>query len=213
VKPEQYFYNWYEERLNCDPNNRLLDKNMLNKMMKTFLDIQVFFGYPCDIEFAIAGGELYILQARAITRIKYSGIKDIWSTADFKDGGVSATVCVPYMWSLYEYIWEYTLRKFVIDSKILKPRECDKNLGDMFYGRPYWNMSVVKLAMSKVPGYKEREFDSDFGVKITYEGDGATTGTTLSSLIQIINGNCPEKDTEGKKSKCRALQGRFAEKV
>ncbi len=186
VKPEQYFYNWYEEQFHYDRDNRLLDKNMLDKMMKTFLEIQTFFGYPCDIEFAIEQGELYILQARAITRIKYSGIKDIWSTADFKDGGVSATVCTPYMWSLYEYIWEYSLRKFVIDSKILKPRECDKKLGDMFYGRPYWNMSVVKLAMSKVPGYKEREFDSDFGVKITYEGDGDATGITLSSLIGII---------------------------
>ena len=186
VKPEQYFYNWYEERYHYEQSNGLLDKEMLNSMMKTFLDIQIFFGYPCDIEFAIVKGELYILQARAITRIKYSGIKDIWTTADFKDGGVSASVCTPFMWSLYEYVWEYSLRKFLIESKILKPRECDGKLGEMFYGRPYWNLSVVKLAMSKVPGYKEREFDSDFGVKITYEGDGTTTGITVSSLWGII---------------------------
>ena len=55
--------------------------------------------------------KIYILQARKITKIKYLGIKDIWTTADFKDGGVSASVCTPYMWSLYEYIWEFTLRK------------------------------------------------------------------------------------------------------
>ena len=79
----------------------------------------------------------------------YSGIKDQWTTADFKDGGVSAGVCTPYMWSLYEYIWEYTLKKFVFDAKILRKNEWRK-AGDMFYGRPYWNLSLVKTAMSKV---------------------------------------------------------------
>ena len=83
----------------------------------------------------------------------------MWTTADFKDGGVSATVCTPYMWSLYEYIWEYTLRKFILDSKILTKKDLDKKLGEMFFARCYWNLSVVKKTMSQVVGYKEREFD------------------------------------------------------
>ncbi|MBP0976806.1 MAG: phosphoenolpyruvate synthase, partial [Oscillospiraceae bacterium] len=152
----------------------------------TALKIQQFFGYPCDIEFALENDELYILQARAITKIIYSGIKDQWTTADFKDGGVSATVCTPYMWSLYEYIWESEFRKFLIESKILKPAELDKKLGEMYFGRPYWNLSAAKAAMAKVPGYKERDFDSELGVKITYEGNAKTTSINPKTIFGII---------------------------
>ena len=186
IAPEQYYYDWYHNTYNYDKKNKLISKKLLREITKTFLDIKLHFGYPCDIEFAIANNKLYILQSRQITKIKYQGIKDIWSTADFKDGGVSAKVCTPYMWSLYEYIWEFTLRKFILDSKILKPNDVNKKLGDMFYGRCYWNLSVVKHAMSQVVGYKEREFDSEYGIKINYEGDGATTKITPSSIINII---------------------------
>lgn len=86
VKPENYTYNWYENKFKYDVNNKLLTKNMLEVLMNELLKIQEFFGFPCDIEFAFYKSELYILQARAITKIHYAGIKDIWSTADFKDG-------------------------------------------------------------------------------------------------------------------------------
>lgn len=186
VAPEQYYYNWYDEKAEIDEKNIILTSEQLAKFAKEFLKIQIHFGYPCDIEFAIKNEDLYILQARKITSIKYLGIKDMWSTADFKDGGVSASICTPYMWSLYEYIWEFTLKKFIIDSKILKEDDVNKKLGDMFYARCYWNMSVVKHAMSQVVGYKEREFDSEYGVKITYEGDGKTTKASIKTLVHIL---------------------------
>ena len=185
-KPEQYYYNWFENKCEFDSKNKYLSKKLLEKIAPIFFDIMTYFGYPCDIEFAIYKNELYILQARKITKIKYQSYKYIWSTADFKDGGVSATICYPYMWSLYEYIWEYVLKKFIIDSKILKEKELPKKLGDMYYGRPYWNLSAVKKAMSKVVGYKEREFDSEYGIKPTYEGDGATTKVSFKSIRDII---------------------------
>lgn len=185
VAPEQYYYDWYAKTCRFEENNKILTEAQVKEYGEIFLKVQLLFGYPCDMEFAIKDGELYLLQARRITGINYGGYPDIWSTADFKDGGVSATVCTPYMWSLYEYIWEFTLRKFMLDGKILTEQETDKKLGDMFYGRCYWNMSVVKLAMSKIIGYKEREFDSEYGVRITYEGDGETTGLTPGTLFAI----------------------------
>ena len=185
-KPEQYYFNWYENKCEIPKNNHYIDENNLRKISLEFSKIMQYFGYPCDIEFAIDKNEMYILQARKITKIEYQGYKDLWSTADFKDGGVSATICTPYMWSLYEYIWEYTLRKFILDSKILKDKDLNRKLGEMFYARCYWNLSVVKKAMSQVVGYKEREFDSEYGIKMNYEGDGETTKLTLKSIKDII---------------------------
>ena len=185
-KPEQYYYNWYDQTYEENEDNKYLNKQSVIKICNEFYKIMQFFGYPCDIEFAIVKNELFILQARKITKIEYQGYNYLWSTADFKDGGVSATVCTPYMWSLYEYIWEYVLRKFILDSKILSELEIPSKLGDMFYGRCYWNLSAVKKAMSKIVGYKERDFDSEYGITPNYEGDGQTTGVSLISIIAII---------------------------
>ena len=187
--PQQYYYNWYEdvEVIKSEQLvNRYLSKEQLSKAAHCFKNIQQYFGYPCDIEFAIKGGDLYILQSRAITKLKYTFTPYIWTTADFKDGGVSATICTPYMWSLYEYIWEYSLRKFIVDSKILRDNELPKKLGEMFYGRPYWNMTAVKKTMSQIVHYKEREFDNEYGIIGNYEGDGQTTSASPKYLIKIL---------------------------
>ncbi|MBQ8790799.1 MAG: phosphoenolpyruvate synthase [Ruminiclostridium sp.] len=198
VAAERYSYNWWNKELTASSGS-LLTADKVKEIAETALSIQQYFGYPCDIEFAYKKDALYILQARAVTKILYNDIKDQWSTADFKDGGVSATVCTPYMWSLYEYIWESELRKFLIESKILTPAEVSRKLGDMFYGRPYWNMTIVKSAMAKVPGYKERDFDSEFGVKITYSGNGNTTSINPKSIFGIIRIALAQKKIVGER--------------
>ena len=185
--PEQYHYDWYEDcEVDRASSNKLISLEKLPSYARVFAGIQQQFGYPCDIEFALSGGELYILQSRRITKLNYSGINDIWTTADFKDGGVSANVCSPYMWSLYEYIWEYSLRRFIVDTKILRDEQLPAKLGQMYYGRCYWNLSVVKLAMEQIVGYKEREFDNEYGIVGDYVGDGKVTKATPKVLMHMI---------------------------
>ena len=185
--PEQYHYNWYDNKeTDRKADNKLISEAKVEEYAKVFASIQQQFGYPCDIEFAIKDDELFILQSRRITKLNYSGINDVWTTADFKDGGVSATVCTPYMWSLYEYIWEYSLRVFIVSTKILKDEQLPKKLGEMYYGRCYWNLSAVKKTMEQIIGYKEREFDNEYGIVGDYEGDGKVTGATPKVLFHMI---------------------------
>jgi len=185
VKPQKYLFNWFDQVYDFDANNHLLTESERRCLMEQLLNIQIFFGYPCDVEFAFEAGKLYILQARPISRIIYANITDEWTTANFKDGGVSSTACKPFMWSLYEYVWEVTFKRFLLETRLFKEKEMRK-LGDMFYGRPYWNLSMAKGAMAKIPGYKEREFDNELGVRIVYEGDGQTTKITPKSILNII---------------------------
>ncbi len=184
--PEQYFYNWYNDKTTITKKNKFLNEKQVRKFGQVFSDIQMHFGYPCDIEFAVKKGKLFILQARKITKIVYGDYEDLWTTADFKDGGVSATVCTPFMWSLYEYIWDATLEKFILDSKILTPKSFENRiLGEMYFGRCYWNLSVVKEAMSQVVGYREREFDNEYGIKGSYEGDGQVTKFSPRVVVHL----------------------------
>ena len=185
--PEQYYYSWFNDETRFDKGNKILGVRKLRELGEVFSQIQLHFGFPCDIEFALKNDKLYILQARKITKIVYGGYDDIWTTADFKDGGVSATVCTPYMWSLYEYVWDAIIQKFLIDSKIL-PEDYLKQhtMGEMYFGRCYWNLSVVKKAMSGVIGYREREFDSEYGIKGKYEGEGHVTKLTPKDATGLL---------------------------
>ena len=219
--PEQYHYNWFDNReVDRSDKNKLISEENVREYARVFASIQQKFGYPCDIEFAVENNELFILQSRRITKLNYSGIRDIWSTADFKDGGVSAKVCTPYMWSLYEYIWEHALRDFIVSSKILRDNELPEKLGQMYYGRCYWNLTAVKKAMEQIVGYKEREFDSEYGIVGTYEGDGKRTEATpkvLKHMIPIVikqNGFLKDrkKNSERYKSELLALYYDYKDK-
>jgi phosphohistidine swiveling domain-containing protein len=141
------------------------------------------FGAPQDIEFAIADDILYVVQARPITRIHFAPSLGEWTTADFRDGGVSSRVCSPLMWSLYDFVWEHNLKASLRDIGLLRE---DFQAGRMFFGRPYWNLGAVKNCLSQLPGFVERDFDTDLSVAITYEGDGRRTPWTLGGAVRAI---------------------------
>jgi pyruvate,water dikinase len=145
--------------------------------------IQRHFGAPQDIEFAIEHGQLNILQARPITRIHFAPETGEWTNADFRDGGVSCDVCTPLMWSLYDFIWEGTLKGFLREIKLL---DGDFQAGRMFFGRPYWNLGAVKRCLAKLPGFVESEFDRDLNVQGTCENDGLCTPVTLGGIIRAL---------------------------
>lgn len=145
--------------------------------------IQRFFGAPQDVEFAIEDGRLYILQSRPITRIAFAADVGEWTNADFRDGGVSSSVCTPVMWSLYDFVWDHSLKGCLRELRLF---EEDFTAGRMFFGRPYWNLGAVKDCLARLPGFVEREFDNDLSVAVTYEGPGRCTPVTLGSVLRAL---------------------------
>jgi phosphohistidine swiveling domain-containing protein len=145
--------------------------------------IQRFFGAPQDIEFAIEDGRLYILQSRPITRISFAADVGEWTNADFRDGGVSSSVCTPLMWSLYDFVWDHSLKGCLRELRLFDE---DFAAGRMFFGRPYWNLGAVKDCLARLPGFVERDFDNDLSVAVTYDGPGRCTPVTLGSVLRAL---------------------------
>lgn len=168
------------------PMDHPLMKRHVREITETAEAIQRYFGEPQDIEFAIQDGELFILQARPITRIGFSPDTGEWTNADFRDGGVSCTVCTPLMWSLYDYIWQDALTGFLREIKLLRRSDPDFTAARLFFGRPYWNLGAVKSCLSRLPGFIERKFDEDLQVRVNYEGDGIVTPWSLNGLLRAI---------------------------
>ncbi len=207
VSPDMYIYDWMqgefvEKQLSVKEVSIESDENFTKKvavseelkatavltdeqivdLANTIVDIQAFYGFPVDVEWSYSGLQLFILQSRPVTNIKYAGIEGEWTTADFKDGGISATVCKTLMWSLYRYTFESIFPVYFNNVGLLDNSR-RMNVGEMFYGRGYWKVSAIKECLEKTPGFIERDFDEDLGVEITYEGKGVESKTTLKTLI------------------------------
>ncbi|GEM_PF-145665 len=192
--PDQYVFDWYHEKLidkklttrsaKTEEAEVTLNEHELNNIVDIALNIQTNYGFPVDIEWAFSKGRFYILQARPITSINFSGIHGQWSTADLKDGGISSAVCSQLMYSLYKMVWDKLMPEYLIKTKLI-----DENKGvrsDFFYGRMYWAAGAVKEGLKRIIGFNEREFDESLGIEVGYEGDGHVTGLSFASVVTGI---------------------------
>lgn len=145
--------------------------------------IQRHFGRPQDIEFAVANDLLYILQSRPITRIEFAGCDGEWTSANFREGGVSSGVCSPLMWSLYEFVWNHALKQSLREIGLYRGEFLAAR---MIFGRPYWNLGAVKEAVARIPGFAEREFDDDLCIPAAYDGEGRRTPVSVATVLRAL---------------------------
>lgn len=87
------------------------------------------------------------------------------------------------MWSLYELIWSTSLKETLREIKLL---DADFEAGRTFFGRPYWNLGAIKRCLTKIPRFNEREFDTDIGVEIQYDGDGIRVPVSARTVIRVL---------------------------
>ncbi len=162
-----------------------LDDAALAELAELGAAIQEHYGRPMDIEFVREGGKLYVVQARPITKLTFAPDVGEWTTADFKDGGVSSDVCSPFMWSLYQLALEHSMPAYFKDIKLLDP-DAEDTWGKMFFARPYWNLGAVKAMLEVLPDYEERKFYLDFGIEPDVEGTGKVTKLGVRSLVRAL---------------------------
>lgn len=172
----------FDDQLKINPSDKIL-----SELREQCLKIQALYGRPQDIEFAVKDDKIYILQSRDITKILFSKNLGDWSTADFRDGGVSSAVVSPIMWSLYEKIFCSSLPGYFKKLGLISDKQTKEiTWYRVFYGRPYWNLRAIKEIQEAMPGYNERNFDQDMALPINYEGDGVVTPVTVSGLIKAL---------------------------
>ncbi|MDR2736899.1 MAG: hypothetical protein LBB49_04990, partial [Gracilibacteraceae bacterium] len=180
VTPDSYGYHWYDDILTSYQGGVLTEAEV-KAVAAVVLDIQVFYGFPVDVEWAIADGSIFILQSRPITAISTRAIPQEWTTADFRDGGVSAAACKPLMASLYGLVFNASFLDSLKTIKLL-PTAYQESIYEVFFARPYWRLTLEKECFARLPGFVEREIDEDMGVVPTYTGDGVVTPTTPRTL-------------------------------
>jgi phosphohistidine swiveling domain-containing protein len=163
--------------------NVLLGEDALRTLCKYLLAIQADCGLPQDVEWALdQKGKIWIVQSRPITRIHWRTECDEFTNANLGEG-VAARVCTPLMYSLYGTTLECLMPRYLRSMKLLSRSAPSRNWVRMFYGRPYWNATAVKSALSQLPGFDEQAFDRDIGIQREYEAGPVRTPMNLRSIV------------------------------
>jgi phosphohistidine swiveling domain-containing protein len=162
------------EVVSYDPGDEdiRLSPAQIQEIGDRLLGIQSEFRTPQDVEWAIdrAGG-LWILQARPITCIRWRTDLGEYTNADFKDGGISSSVCTPMMFSLYRRCFSESMDRYLSSVRLIK-RETHTGWMTHRYGRAYWSVGIIKKVLFKIPGFNEKHLDLDLGIEKDYGADG-----------------------------------------
>ena len=190
VTPTQIVYDWFQNKKiseTVNNENTGISDHHLRELIDLSKKIQAFYGTPQDIEWAIGHDDkLYILQSRPITTFSPRADKPELTNADFKDGGISARVCTPYMYSAYREALKYSMGDYFKKINLLSNDEGVEWI-QYHYGRVYWNAEAVKEGLKKIPDYKEEDFDRDLGLQKDYGSEGPyKTPVSFSSVVNAI---------------------------
>lgn len=169
-----------------DRRGGINDKQVLDASNPVLTDAQVaavaalarkcerHFGFPQDIEWAIAGGSLYLLQSRPITSISRmadpDGAWQLWDNSNIAESYSGVTT--PLTFSFAREIYEEVYRQFVVILRV--PRHRIEANRDVFArmlglvrGQVFYNMLSWYRVLAMLPGFavNRRFMEQMMGVK------------------------------------------------
>lgn len=151
----------------------LLDDAALRALARTAADVERVLAAPpeqvsgVDIEWALEDGQLWVLQARPITRGTPTGARGRirWTAANTQEALLDPVT--PLTWSLFAPLVEAGRRDlFSLAGLAEVPGPGYMRL---FYGLPYFNPDYFRAFLRQIPGAPEEVFDA----LIFGEGAGA----------------------------------------
>ncbi|MGD9680719.1 MAG: PEP/pyruvate-binding domain-containing protein [Candidatus Obscuribacterales bacterium] len=134
------------------------------------------FGSPQDIEWAIAGDRLYILQARPITALARNTGIDIWDNSNIAESypGVTTPLTFSLARTAYQNVYEqFALIMGVPKSKIENNSRIFSRMIGFPRGRIYYNLLNWYRLLAMFPGYRSNRLfmEQMMGVKESLERD------------------------------------------
>lgn len=171
-----------------DPACAPLSEAHIRQLARALRACQAHAGRPQRIEWALdRDGALWLLEIAPLERVAVRSDLGEFTTANFRDGGVSAAVCAPLMYSFYERAMQHSLGRYLTHVKLLSAQQPMPAWVTYQYGRVYWNAGAVKEALKAIPGFDERRFDEDLGIHQEYGGAGpARTPFTARTVLRAL---------------------------
>jgi rifampicin phosphotransferase len=160
------------------------------------------FGRPQDIEWAIEGGQLYLLQSRPITSLVRladpDGVINIWDNSNIAESYNGVTT--PLTFSFARRVYEEAYRQFcrilrVPESKILASANVFRHMLGLLQGRVYYNLLNWYRLIALLPGFQSNRgfMEQMMGVKeslpehLVAETTASTWSQRLMDRFNLLN--------------------------
>jgi pyruvate,water dikinase len=160
-----------------------LEKARLNELATTAQKIESLFGSPQDIEFAIEGANLFILQARPITTIVPTE-QTLWDNSNITESysGVTTPLTFSVIRSAYAQVYGQFMALMGvkhIDENVLR------NLLGFYKGQVYYQLLNWYAALALLPAfeYNRRSMEQMMGVK---QSAGQSAAKGKGNIFKLI---------------------------
>jgi pyruvate,water dikinase len=138
-----------------------LDPSTARRLAELGLRAEAALGGPQDIEWAVAGGAIALLQSRPITT---QGPTDAWEDrqvwSNLNTGEVMPDVASPLTWSTIQFILQrvfgQTLGQLGLDFDV-------NELAGLIAGRAYFNLTTFVGIFQLLPGFRHMDPQEIFG--------------------------------------------------
>ena len=149
------------------------------------------YGTYQDVEFAIKGDDLYLLQARPITTLKESDEEYIvWDNSNIIESypGVTSPLTFSFILPVYEGVYlQLSQMMGISEADIAENRETFANMLGLLRGRVYYNLLSWYKILSLLPGYSlNAEFmEKMMGVKERFELSGLKKRRKIVERLRV----------------------------
>lgn len=172
-------------------NQSSLTDEQLKSITKVGFEISSLQSSPQDIEWAIRGDKLYILQTRPVTHLPKPetsrGRKVVWDNSNIQESynGVTTPLTFSFASRSYKTVYTQTYKALGVSQKIVNEHQQGlDNLLGLINGRVYYNINNWYQGLSILPSFGTNKEDMERMMGLQDPVD-FVTGTHLSFLEKI----------------------------
>jgi rifampicin phosphotransferase len=158
------------------------------------------FGRPQDIEWAIAGGRLFLLQSRPITSLAAlpdpDGVLNIWDNSNIAEsyGGITTPLTYTFARCAYEEVYRQFCRLMAVPkARVADNEQVFRSMIGLVRGRVYYNLLNWYRMLALLPGFtvNRRFMEQMMGVKeglpddLVRELQAASTAARIKDTLHL----------------------------
>ena len=138
-----------------------IDETVIRKIAELAKVAEAEFGCPQDIEWAVHGGDIYLLQSRPITTLgRTQSPRDRWVWTNFLAQEVMPDVVTPITRSIIDHLGEVMFDPLL---DVLCINRAGIPMYGYFAGRVYFHASFWAAVIRTLPGSRKYDFTKDIG--------------------------------------------------
>lgn len=176
--------------VNLKSNGSSMNATQLELVEKSGIEVSRFFSAPQDIEWTIVDNDIYILQARPITRNPWLKSRtQFFDSANVGEsyGGLVLPLTVTFARKLYETVYLDLMRHSGVEEKVLNThRDVFANLVDTAFGRMYYRMENWYSFLALLPGYERNKRNLENMLMLNIREKEAYEHIRPSARVKII---------------------------